>query len=570
MMRVGLIVALLAAVSCVGCTSQQGTAAASVAPSGTQAASVAAIEPTATQAASPQATAQPSASGRASVATPTSAAATANELPLVDTTWEWQASTYNDGSRVAAGMPSNYTVRFVDGGTLEIRADCNGVGGSYALSGSMLELTLGSSTEVACPSGSQADVFLRDLAAVVSYTIEDGTLILALDADAGSMRFAVPRPGAAVAEELRGASTLSQDLTSQLDMLLTQGVTPKLPSRLGGASLFPASPGAILLLDTPEGRFLKAAGQARREDRTPMQPGDRFQIGSITKMFIGVLLLQLEEDGIVSLDDPLARWLPDQAARIPNGEQITLRMLANHTAGLADYADGAVAIEGWSDAQEQLEKQYTPAELVEAALNAQPMFAPGTPERWSYSNTGYILLGMVLEQASARPLGELLAERIFNPLGMNGTLLPSGIPEPGSIIDGYHSFAGPNTTRWNTSQAWAAGAIESTMPDLLVFAQALASGAVFQAPATLERMASFVRSTELAGTGWNGYGIGIAEFEPGVWGHFGRTPGFEAVLMIWPERGITLIGMANASQGSVPSWQLLLERTLEGTLRDER
>ncbi len=562
-MRFAIFVVSVATLSCSGCTTLGGSAVPSAAPSHGAASATASDQvEAAASAPTEQATLPAPASAEASVEAPASAVATAAGPSLVDTVWEWQATTYSDGSEVTAAAPSGYTIRFLDAAALEVRADCNGVSGSYVVDGDSLELTLGSSTEVACPPGSQADVFLRDLGEVAAYRFENDDLLLVLGGDAGSIRFAAPRPGAAVAEELRGESTLDSNLTAQLDLLLTQGVTPRLPSPLGGASLFPASPGAILLLDTPDGRYLKAAGQARREDRNPMQPGDSFQVGSITKLFVGVLLLQLEEDGVLSLDDPLARWLPDEAARIPGGDRITLRMLANHTAGLADYTDGALAIDSAGGSREQLETQYTPGELIEPVLDQPLLFTPGESGRWRYSNTGYILLGMALERASGRPLDELLAERIFQPLGMNDTRLPDGIPEPGSIVDGYRSFAGENTTRWNTSQAWAAGAIQSSMPDLLAFARALASGAVFRDPATLERMMTVVRSPELAGTGWSGYGIGIAEFDAGVWGHFGRTPGFEAVMMIWPERGTTVIGTANASEGSIAGWQLLLERTI--------
>ena len=104
-------------------------------------------------------------------------------------------------------------------------------------------------------------------------------------------------------------------------------------------ALFCGAPGAVLLVDSPQGRFLEATGVSSLEDQTPMQVTDAFEIGSITKSFTAAVALQLQEEGVLSLDDSLAQWLPEMAAQVPNGEQMTLRQLANHTSGIWDYGD---------------------------------------------------------------------------------------------------------------------------------------------------------------------------------------------------------------------------------------
>ncbi len=123
-----------------------------------------------------------------------------------------------------------------------------------------------------------------------------------------------------------------------------------------------------------------------------MQSEDILEIGSNTKSMTIVLLMQLVEDGLIALDDPLSQYLPDQAALLPNGDQITIRQMAQHTAGLYDYADNIIAA-GLSDPA-ALEAGFSPAELVQDAVdNGTPYFAPGEEGQWHYSNTGYVSVG---------------------------------------------------------------------------------------------------------------------------------------------------------------------------------
>ncbi len=216
-------------------------------------------------------------------------------------------------------------------------------------------------------------------------------------------------------------------------------------------------PVLVLLVETPEGRYLKAASVANLDDGTPMQADDYLQIGSNTKSMTIVLLMQLVEEGLLSLDDPLSKWLPEQAAMLPNGDQITIRQIAQHTACLWDYADAIIG--GGLTDPAKLEQSYTPEELVQfAADNGTPYFAPGEEEQWKYSNTGYILLGMIIEKVTGEKLGDLMQKRIFDPLEMESAVLIEGVPQEGEITTHGYMWTEDgekvDTTNWNASQSW--------------------------------------------------------------------------------------------------------------------
>ncbi len=168
---------------------------------------------------------------------------------------------------------------------------------------------------------------------------------------------------------------LSDDVAAQLDKFLQSNVFTN------GADPKTHAPGLILLVGTPGGRYLRAAGVASLEKRTPLKVDDRLEIGSNSKSFTIVLLLQLQEDGVLTLDDPLSKWLPDWAARIPNGDRVILRHLAQHTSGIWDYGDPLIGAA--ANDPKKLEQGYSPEQLVQYAIdNGVPDFAPGEVEKF--------------------------------------------------------------------------------------------------------------------------------------------------------------------------------------------
>jgi D-alanyl-D-alanine carboxypeptidase len=440
--------------------------------------------------------------------------------------------------------PGSYTLSFEQDGQITIQADCNQATGEFALSGGNMVIEVGPATLAACPEGSQGETFLALLPGEKQFQVAEteGKQVLlvyppAESGDYALLQFeAVESPESATGEP--SAGDLPADLVAQLDAWLNSQVYSE------GGYVGGAAPGLVLLVDTPEGRYLKAAGVSSLEEGTPMQVDDRLEIGSNTKSFTVVLLMQLQEEGVLSLDDPLSRWLPELAAQIPNGEEVTLYQLANHASGIPDYT-GLMGL-GLND-PEKLAQYYTPGELVQYAIENVPTdFAPG--EGWSYNNTGYVLLGLVTETATGKSLGELYQERIFDRLGLESAILVEGSPQEGEL-DSQGYFQSPssgelvNSTQWNASQGWAAGAIAMTAEDLAAYAKGLAGGELFEDPDSLAQMLTF---NDAAADVLASYGLGLLQVADGYWGHEGATPAFQSLWAINPDKGTVVVGMQNS------------------------
>ena len=463
---------------------------------------------------------------------------------LLSHSWQWVSFT-NPAEQYDIDMPENYVLTFYEDNTLTIVADCNTVLGEFTDDAGALTITPGPSTLAACPPESRSDRFVQLLEGAARYFFEDGNLYIDLMVDGGTLTFAPVDLEGLVDEDAIG-SNMSEELIAQLDTFLqsqvyTDGGNPEL-----------AAPGLVLLVDTPAGRYLNAAGVANLDDGTPMQIDDILEIGSNTKSMTIVLLMQLVEEGLLTLDDSLDQWLPDQAALFENGDQMTLRQLAQHTAGLWDYGDGIIG-SGVTDPV-LLETSYTPDELIQyAADNGTPYFAPGAEGKWKYSNTGYILLGMIIEKVSDQSLSELFETRIFDPLGMESAVLIEGVPQPGEITThGYWFENGESvdTTNWNASQGWAAGAVAMTAADLATYAHRLEMGDLFQNPDSLAEMLSFDPSAKF-GVGAP-YGLGLLDVagDGTAWGHAGQTLGFQSLWFTDPAQGIVVVGLTNSASYS--------------------
>ncbi|MGW3960688.1 serine hydrolase domain-containing protein [Amycolatopsis sp. NPDC005003] len=308
------------------------------------------------------------------------------------------------------------------------------------------------------------------------------------------------------------------------------------------------APGVVVRVDDGSGKPISIARQAgwtRRDHK--LSADDQFRMGSNTKTMVGVLVLQLVAEHRLSLDDSVEKWLP---GLVPDGRNITLRMLLNHTSGLFDYIKdpGALAHVIGADPS-----PVTPTQLLAVAAQYPPVFTPGA--RYEYSNTNYIALGLVLEKASGRKFATLLQRRIIEPLGLRDTYLPgNGESRDGDeLADAYEpdaehlapllppgapagtSFAGPArgdhvlVTSISPGWAWAAGAIVSTPADEQKFLRALASGKLLR-PAQLAEMKKAVVETPDDPNSAR-YGLGIEEYHSPcgpVWGHTGGVAGYSS------------------------------------------
>jgi D-alanyl-D-alanine carboxypeptidase len=312
-------------------------------------------------------------------------------------------------------------------------------------------------------------------------------------------------------------------------------------------------PGALLYVSSPElGTWTGAAGLGNIETATAMRPDDKFRAGSVIKPFISVVILQLVEEGRLSLDDTLLAVLPESVTtRFANSDEITVRMLLNHTSGIADCVTDAVIAEIVANPQ----KVWEDDEWLDTAAARQPYFALG--EGWMYSNTDYILLGLVIEQATGRSWREEVRERVIEPLHLENTLLPEpgDLSIPGNYVHGYMDFGGGlvDITGIDPSMAGAAGgiALVTTTTDQGRFLDALLAGELFQNAGTLDEMLTFVDIPE--GTApiseLVGYGLGMMKgvFPGGIelLGHSGDTAGFSAFVFYLPAQGITISGVVN-------------------------
>jgi D-alanyl-D-alanine carboxypeptidase len=302
------------------------------------------------------------------------------------------------------------------------------------------------------------------------------------------------------------------------------------------------------------------AGVASIEQQTPLTAKHRFRLGSVAKPFTAIAVLQLVEDGILSLDDTAARWLDDPAVgRIPNVDRATLRQLLNHTSGIYDYRDddGAFVQDAFLGPDADWTRVWTPKELLAYADGARhaPYFAPGAG--WAYSNTGYVLLGLIVEQVTSRRLADELRDRILVPLALENTFFAEGAAIPDGAVDCYHALDGElvNVTAINLSSAWACGWTVSSMADFARFGRAVLGGELLS-PASAEEMLAFVPDPRFETVGW-GMGVWSQPSPHGqVVGIGGDGPGFTANLSRLSAGDLTVAVLINTAGGEIGSGEI--------------
>jgi D-alanyl-D-alanine carboxypeptidase len=312
------------------------------------------------------------------------------------------------------------------------------------------------------------------------------------------------------------------------------------------------APGAAVLATGADGSSLGfASGLATVAPGRAMAPGTPQHVGSITKTFTAVLVLQLVDRGLVELDDAIAGYVP--AGLVPDADRITIRQLLQHTSGLHDYFQvGTETGPGtvWEPLRGDPSFAYEPEDLVRLGVSAGPAFPPG--ERYAYSNTGYILLGMIVESLTGATLDRAYGERIFAPLGLRSTAFPTSA---GEAIAGeahcYTRFLDPDaaeledTSALDPSFAWSAGAIVSTTSDLARFYDALFVRGALLSPESLREMTSSLVPTAQDGTA---YGLGIIKTGEGrnaLWWHNGSWPGCTATAAVLAEQGVAVAQLQN-------------------------
>jgi D-alanyl-D-alanine carboxypeptidase len=349
-----------------------------------------------------------------------------------------------------------------------------------------------------------------------------------------------------------------------------------------------AIPGAVVLVQSPgKGNWSGTFGTAVLGKQVPMKMTDLFRVGSNTKTMTATVILQLVEEGKLKLNDPISKFEPG----VPNGKNITIQQLAEMRSGLFSYSFDP-GFNKLMDTQPQ--KAWKPEELLKIAFKHKNNFAPG--KQFEYSNTNIILLGMVIEKLTGETASEAFEERLFAPLKLKHTLLPepdeAKIPGPhaqgymfgtnSSTIDSYavpeaeqaaalDGSLKPNLyTDDNPSWAWTAGSAISTPSELATYARALGTGKGLLSPRMQKVRMNSIQP--LAPGAPVGYGIGIAQFAPGIVGHDGQVPGYSSFMAYDVKTGDVIIIAVNLSASPVTGENAAVEvaKGVLGTLYGSR
>ncbi len=295
-------------------------------------------------------------------------------------------------------------------------------------------------------------------------------------------------------------------------------------------------PGIVALVRRGSETKTLTYGVADVPTKEPMTQDHRFRIGSITKSMVATVVLQLVDEGELSLTDTVGPLLP---GLLPKGGSITMEQLLSHSSGLPNYIDVANVRHLYYSSNE-------PAELV-AHVSGLPLdFAPGTSA--AYSNTNYIVLGMVIEKVTGMSLEDTLETRIFEPLSMTDTSLRAGDSLKGPIARGFED--GDDVTSADPSWIWAAGGIVSTADDVSLFFLALLD-ARLTSPESLKQMLAPRDAVVPAG---GPYGLGIERMETDcgtAYGHHGSVPGYTADAWTMPGKDRQVVVLVNTSDLAV-------------------
>jgi len=319
-------------------------------------------------------------------------------------------------------------------------------------------------------------------------------------------------------------------------------------------------PGAVVVLQTPQGNFTVASGTTERGVLSAPDADTHFRIASNTKTMTAAVILQLAQEGKLSLDDPVSKYVPG----LPGGDNITITELLKMRTGLYNYTNVQQMATSLDD---DPAKEWKPQELLDIAFAQPANFAPDAA--FEYSNTNYVLLGLIIEKVDSKPLATVFQDRLFGPLGMPNTELPPGssntIPDPYSHGYLYGSssvalFGEPDYTPEqiaaakagtlqptdytdvNHSFAFGAGDVISTTTDLVTWMDALAGGKVLDAE--YQRLwldSPQIENPDNPAGQWYGYGITRQSWGPNtIYFHGGETAGYNSKIVADIANGVTI------------------------------
>ncbi|HEY0727520.1 MAG TPA: serine hydrolase domain-containing protein [Pyrinomonadaceae bacterium] len=315
-------------------------------------------------------------------------------------------------------------------------------------------------------------------------------------------------------------------------------------------------PGATLGVALPNGQsFGLAVGVSDRDTKTPMKPTDRLLAGSVGKTFAAATALQLVKEGKIDLDDKIEKYLGREPwfTRLPNAKDITVRQLMNHTSGLVRYE---FKQQFTKDLTANPEKDWKPEELLAYLFDSKAPFEAG--KGWDYSDTNYIVLGMIIEKVTGKKFYDEANKRLIKPLKLTNTIPQDG-PRLKGVVEGY---AGPNNPFGNVDAMivngkfainpqfeWTGGGYASTSQDLARWARMFYEGKAFS-PALLPQVIDGVDAPRLGRETKYGLAAIIRQTTAGTsYGHSGFFPGYMTDMMYFPEQKIAVAVQVNTSVG---------------------
>jgi len=335
--------------------------------------------------------------------------------------------------------------------------------------------------------------------------------------------------------------------------LAIQSVLDSMRARHG----FPGATAAYVWADGTSGAA--ATGLADVEAGIPMRPATRMLAASIGKMFVAATAVALAQENVLDLDAPIGRWLGDRPwfEGLPNHDQITLRHLLAHRSGLPDHVHLDAFATAVSQRWQEAGNPFPPDVLVQFVADQPPLFDAGNA--WAYSDTGYILAGLIIEEATGRDYYDLVRERFLTPLGLERTG-PSNRRNLSGLAAGYAAetpFGWPEKTTtadgvlvWHPGIEWTGGGLVSTSEDLARWGTALFGGTAIS-DAALDQM--LTASPIAPGESDLRYGMGVAVMPDGpfgrVYGHGGWIPGYASSLRYYADPGVAIAFQINTDIG---------------------
>jgi D-alanyl-D-alanine carboxypeptidase len=333
-----------------------------------------------------------------------------------------------------------------------------------------------------------------------------------------------------------GADDQPNSFSPEVQKALESAVTKNLVVYGGQQSV----PGAVVGIWAPgKGTFVKGIGLSDLATQTPMDTRDKFRIGSNTKTFVVTVLLQLVDEKKLSLDDKLSQFA--LGVSVPDAENITIRQLCNMTSGLFEVYHAPQL----DQMQITPRTTFNPRELVALAVKNPPDFPPG--KGWYYSNTGYLLLGLIIEAVTHNRLEREIRDRLLVPLGLHNTSFP--VDDPGMPAPFSHGYALDKDGKWQDSTvvlppslSWAAGVMISDMEDMKKWVKAYVTGSTNSQSTQHERL-------QCVPTGKAGLQFGLGVGCTGGWfGYTGGIPEYNTAAYYLPSADATIIAFVNSQR----------------------